>query len=359
MRQTGPPGEPPLIAVLPFENLSAAPAPLKDMRLSLIERLRKRGVEVLGEEDLEPVMARHRVRYTGGIDRRTAEAFRQEAGAGAVLITSLGLYMEQVPPKVVVASRLAGTGISPNVTWADSVAMAGDDAPGLLELGLVDDVGVLSSRALDRLADSLARHILSGEVPLAGVRGPGRFRPRGLFRAPALGGKEAYTIAVLPVVNHGERRNAGELLALHFVEQLGKAGGFEVLEPGVVREELLRYRVVAPEGTSLDVADILFSLLGVDLLLTAKVVDYDDALGSGGAPQVTFFVQVIEGGSREVVWASHSTNRGDEGVFFFDLGRVTTAHALASRMVREVVMRMKGTPPEAAEVAAGPYRGLE
>ena len=37
-----------------------------------------------------------------------------------------------------------------------------------------------------------------------------------------------------------------------------------------------------------------------------------------------------------VVWSSESYNRGDEGVFFFDLGKVNTAHAMAIRMAESI-----------------------
>jgi dihydroxyacetone kinase DhaKLM complex PTS-EIIA-like component DhaM len=49
---------------------------------------------------------------------------------------------------------------------------------------------------------------------------------------------------------------------------------------------------------------------------------------------VDFSGLVIERKSREVVWASKSYNAGDDGVFFFDLGEVKTAHRMASEMVR-------------------------
>jgi TolB-like protein len=332
----------PLIAVLPFENLSAGPAPLKAIRASFLERLKERGVNLLGEKELVSLMARHRVRYVGGVERQVAEAFRAEAGVERILITSLALYMDQDPPKVALVSRLASTDARSTVTWADSVALAGDDAPGFLGLGVVESMKELMPGTLDRLADSLASHSTSGGHRASEPRSRGRFRPRSFFRSPNLREDKRYSIVLLPVVNHGDRKNAGELLAGVLIEQLTKAGGFEVLEPGMVRDELLKFRIVSPEGSSLDTADVLFGRLNVDLLLTGRVIDYDDGRGSGEAPRVTFSLQGIERDSKGVVWASHSANLGDEGVFFFGMGKVTTAHALASRMAAEAVERMRG-----------------
>lgn len=332
--------QPPLIAVLPFENLSASSAPLKEMRAHLMERLRKRGMKLLGEEELLALMKAYRVRYTGGVEQRVAETFRGEAGVGGVLITSLGLYMDQIPPKVTLVSRLARTDAPYTVIWADSVSLSGDDAPGILGLGLVNSVKGLMPRALDRLADSLAAHLLS-EKPSTADRSVGtRYRPRGFYHSPVMSEGKRYSVAVLPFVNQSARRYAGELIGLKIIEQLRKSEGFEVLEPGIVRDELLQFRIIFPEGASMADADILFERTKVDLLFTGKVMDYDDSRGPGGAPNVTFFMQVIERQSRQVVWASHSTNRGDDGVFFFGAGRVTTADALASKMMAAVMQRI-------------------
>ena len=43
--------------------------------------------------------------------------------------------------------------------------------------------------------------------------------------------------------------------------------------------------------------------------------------------------------TRQIVWSSSSYNEGDDGVFFFDLGKVNTAHGMASGMVRSVVRK--------------------
>jgi hypothetical protein len=69
-------------------------------------------------------------------------------------------------------------------------------------------------------------------------------------------------------------------------------------------------------------------------------MDYQDYQGIWGKPKVDFSATVIERESREVIWSSSSYNEGDDGVFFFDRGRVNTAHAMASQMVQRVAKRM-------------------
>src|SRR4030067_3315443 len=101
------------IAVLPIHNMSGAPAPVKAIRQSLKNKLRNQGFSIIEEETLDKFMARHRMRYTGGIDKIIAESLRDETGADAALITSLELYDETYPPKIAVISRLVSTGDTP------------------------------------------------------------------------------------------------------------------------------------------------------------------------------------------------------------------------------------------------------
>jgi hypothetical protein len=141
---------------------------------------------------------------------------------------------------------------------------------------------------------------------------------------------------VIPFVNISERKNAGKIMMLHFLEELSRIGSLRVVDPGLVREEMLRYRTVIPEGPSLATASLLSSdhSLGIDLLLSGTVFDYGAA---DGVPRVDFGLEIIDAANREIVWRSRSQNDGGEGVFFLDVGRVYTPHRLATEMARAAV----------------------
>ena len=136
------------VAVLPVENLSGAAAPLKKIRESLTGELKARGFRVLDGNILEEFMAGHRMRHIGGIDGATARALMEQTGAGAVLISSLELYDGTMPPKISLTTRLVSTADPPTVLWMDSAGMAGDDSPGILDLGVIEDPNVLLKKAI-------------------------------------------------------------------------------------------------------------------------------------------------------------------------------------------------------------------
>ena len=322
------------IAVLPVENLSGTMAPVKDIRVLLVKRLKAQGFHVLDDESLEKFMSRNRIRYVGGINKAVAQAFKTETGVGGVLITSLDLYSEANPPKIALTSRLVSTGENPAILWIDGAGLAGDDSPGILGLGLIENPRALLEKAVGRVEGSLGKYLNrkpAGENVQSVKR---KFRPEAFYRSDILVPNARYTVAVAPFLNFSGRRNAGEILELQFIRSLKKSDQFDVIEPGLVRQQLLALRIITPEGISLADAGALFTLLNADLILAANVVEYEDYKGSFGKPKVDFFTQLIDRKTRRIVWSSVSHNEGDDGVFFFDRGKVNTAYAMASQMTR-------------------------
>lgn len=342
------------IAVLPIENLSGTRAPLKEIRESLIHGMGAKGFRILEEETLEKFMERNRIRYTGGIDKPLAQAFKNETGTGGVLITSLELYSDVNPPKIALTSRLVSTGEDPVILWVDGVGLAGDDSPGILGLGLIEDPKILSKKALDILTRSLGEYFEKklGREHVQSAKG--KFRPKTFYRSDVLDPDKRYSVAIVPFLNMSGRRNAGEILELQFIRNLKTFEQFDVVEPGLVRQQLLMLRMIIAEGISLANAEALFATLDADLILAANVFNYQDYQAVFGKPKVDFFVQLIERKSRSVVWSSVSYNQGDDGVFFFDRGRVNTSHAMASQMAQWIgEMMLEGSKrAQAAKVQA-------
>jgi TolB-like protein len=265
------------------------------------------------------------------MDGDTGLALKEEMGVDAALITSLELYNESAPPRISLTLRLVSTGSDLRILWIDGRGLSGDDSRGILGLGIINDPRRLMEKAVHSLLDSLFGAGEEGEAPVK------RFRPLVMYRSSVFSPALKYRVAVIPFNDLSGTRNAGEVMGLQFVCAMAPFRNFEVIEPGVVRAKMLRYRIVLDQGVSLAQADILFDALQADLILSGTVFRYEDSQGALGAPRVEFSAQLIEKKSREVVWYSFSNNAGDDGVFFFDAGRVSTVQALAMRMARLTV----------------------
>jgi hypothetical protein len=261
-----------------------------------------------------------------------------------VLITSLELYHDQYPPKISILSRLISTGDSPLILWMDSAGLAGDDSPGILGLGLIEAPKVLVEKTMKSVTGSLIRYLSTRTDEVKGRDLKKKFRPKIAYRSPSLDPDRKYVIAVLPFFNRSERKYADEILVLHFIRQLKKFNQFHIIEPGILRQELLGLRVILEDGVSLTNADAIFAILDADIIVSGRVMDYQDYKGIWGKPKVDFSTVLIERKSRQVIWGSNSYNEGDDGVFFFDRGRVNTAHAMTSQMVQWIGEKILGDP---------------
>lgn len=390
------------IAVFPVENLSGAPAPLKELNAELETVLRQSGMRIIDPAAIDGFIEDHRVRYLGGVDEKTAAALARDTGADAVLISTLELYSEVSPPKFSLISRLVTLKGVPEIAWMDNVGIAGDDAPGILGLGLIDDIKVLRGKGLKTIGTSLKRyvteppvrkHLVSARVKreetpftlmdlIKGIRSEkrlltdpsySRLRPWYEKRAPdklytveemlqeikANGGlflsrynpllwyssqdvlvDKERTIAILPFLDRSTRKHAAELQVLHLAKQMVSDGSFRVLELGVIRDRMLNMHVIMSDGISIPGIDLITISLGVDLLLNGVIFDYLDTVGYGAYPKIDFSMQMFDRDTKKILWSSHSHNQGNDGVYFFDYGRIATAGALADRMSRALVQKL-------------------
>ncbi len=324
---------PTAVAVFPVENLSGNSIPADAVKQLLVTSLASRGGRVLDNAALEGFMTRHRIRYAAGIDGATAELLRKDTGVDGVAIATVALSSATAPPKLALILRLVSVTGAPTVVWADDVAMAGDDAPGVFGLGLINDYQALVKRALDRLGGSLLAYLDTGQGGV-GPASASKFRPKVFRRDLAIQPDRTYSVAVAPFFNLSGRRDAGEILALLFMRHLSGLPQFRVVDAGVTRRQLLDARVIMDGGLSLSDAERLAGLSDADFVLGGRVIRYEDYEGAGGRTRVEFSTTLIDRKTRRVVWSSESYNDGSDGVRFFERGTSRTAHAMATQMVR-------------------------
>jgi len=149
---------------------------------------------------------------------------------------------------------------------------------------------------------------------------------------------------VLPFVNQSRRRDAGDVVALEIARQLHGVPNLEIVEPGLVRDELLRFRIVMEGGISLDSARVLLELLQADLVLAGYVRELQDPPGEGGAPAADFTAILLDRQNNEVVWQSTSSHRGRRRRLLLRLRPVSTSQGLVCRMAREIATGLSARP---------------
>jgi hypothetical protein len=324
------------LALLPVVNLSGQAAPLKELQDLLEAALRARGLAVASGGAVEEMLARHRLRYTGGVDQVMARAAREELGADALLVTTVTLHNREGSHGFGMAMRLASSQESPAILWMDETAGAVDDSPGLFDLGIVSGIPELMRRDVDRLVGSLTASLAGTGPAFGSCPSSGRFAPRVRYQRATSQGGRPLAVAVLPFVNETGRLDAGEVVALELVRELSRQPGLRLFEPGVVRSELLRNRVVMEGGVSHETARIALGAFDADVIVAGWVRTYDEY----PIPRLEFTAVALDTRTNRVLWESTSYNRGEEGVWFFGAGRISTSLGLACRMARPVAEGM-------------------
>ena len=332
-----------LLAVLPPENLSGVHAPVQKIREMLTSAMVEDGFRVLPPKQLETFMKRHRMRYTGGLGFAQGKTIHDETGVEAALITNLESYHEAGVPKITLTARLVVCRSVPQIVWIDSVGLTGDDAPGLLGLGRVKKPARLLGRAMQKLRSSFADYLagrmktyrMSRKDSSTDFDFNGRFEPRNFYRSSGFQSYRRYVIAILPFLNKYVRKDRSFVVPLYFLKELFPYENLRLIEPGVVRESLLKYHIIMEGGTSLAVSDALANsrTLDADLILSGEIFDYQD---SKGIPKVDFSTQAFDGKKRKIVWWSRSTATGEDGVYFYDIGKILSAHGLTDGMTTAI-----------------------
>jgi hypothetical protein len=99
-------------------------------------------------------------------------------------------------------------------------------------------------------------------------------------------------------------------------------------------------RVIMSEGVSSADIDLITSKIDADLILAGKVMDYQDDIALYSKPKVAFSVMLMDRSSKKIIWASRSSNKGDDAVTLFDWGSVNSANEMVSEMVRVLTKRV-------------------
>jgi hypothetical protein len=331
------------LAVLPPENVSSQRVPLALIRKRLVSALTEQGLILVPEDTVRAFLARHRVRYVGGINAKLAALVESELEADAVLVTSVRRFTEE-PPEIGLSMRLVSSGGQARILWTHTESRSGDDSAGLLGIGRIDDTAVLLGLVLSELGDHLGTFLRGAGPPATGCRASARFAPQASYVADGLTFAAPRSIALLPFANRTNTRAAGDALTLDLLRQLHAQPQLEVIEPGLVRQRLLDYRVMIGQGVSVDGARLLLEMLDADLILTGIVFQADEPEHGAGIPLLSFSLTMLDRKADEIVWKSSSIHRGDDGVLLFDAGTVTTGPSLACRMAAAMVHPLIGSP---------------
>ncbi len=146
-------------------------------------------------------------------------------------------------------------------------------------------------------------------------------------------------VAVISFFNNTKVKEAGEVVTRAFVEGLFDHKTFDVEFPGNVRKLLVAERIITRKG----IGDNHIKLIGNRLNVDAVIIGWVDQYSRGKKgedttiPLVSVNARMVHTASCSVLWIGQNRRRGDDYVTILDFGRISSATALARKVVDELI----------------------
>ncbi|RJR22632.1 MAG: hypothetical protein C4581_00745 [Nitrospiraceae bacterium] len=303
------------IVIFPFENLSDNRDAFKHVLPLLIDKLSKRGFEVVDDDDLTDFLCKERIRTTGYISRELSGKVRKRFNASAVLTGAIVSFSTDEIPEFGVLARLIDTSDG-TIIWADYTAATGEDFIAVLELGRLKTVFSLIPKVIDILFASFNAEDLNGNI------------------------KPVPRIAVMPFKNNTEFNNAGIITTYMFIVEILRSKQFLPIEYGDTRDIIIKQGIRRKGDIGYENIGELSTELKARGIVVGVVDNYSDGAVGSTAPSVGITARLVDGSNKKILWYNSYRLSGEENIIALDWGRIRSVHSVAYRAVSRLVKEM-------------------
>ena len=151
-------------------------------------------------------------------------------------------------------------------------------------------------------------------------------------------------IALLPLANYTQNREAPDKIAPMLLSELGHRGGIHLADPGAVEAVLAREPWLMFDRIPPDLIDRFGRELGVDALLVGSVLGYGYRQAYGErVPHVSIALRLVRAPGGVVLWSSVHSRDGDDNEWLFGFGRIQSLEQLLVRSIAEITETFPST----------------
>jgi len=301
------------LVVIPFENLTEDKNAELFVMPILKEKLKAKGYEIVDDNILNSFFLKERIRFTGYISKEVAKKIKDEFKVDAILLGSINSFSKN-KLQIGISAYLLDPSDS-TIIWADHASATAEDFVRILGLGKVKTIEELASKVIDKLIKSL------DTAPI--------FKEREL----------TYRIAVMPFKNKSKIKKAGQIVTYMFIEELFKNKNFEPINYGDIKKAIIDLRIRRKEQLDYKTIKSISDYLGVDGIIVGIVESYNEQ-EENFPPQVTITARLIFAQKNKILWCDSYQYKGDDEIFIFNWGRITTAENVAYKVVSKLLNKM-------------------
>ncbi|MEJ2191227.1 MAG: hypothetical protein P8Y39_02610 [Nitrospirota bacterium] len=276
------------VAVLPFQNLSDVYEARGLVMASVKEQMRKKGVDLVDDDDLKKVLLDMRVRSFGSLPEDVAAVLGARLGVRSVLVGCIFYAAEKDDPQLGLTARLIDTKTG-RVVWAEQSAASGEEFAKALGLGRIDTLEDLAPKAAGRLLETFTVQPM-----------------------PLLQQESTFKIAVIPFENNTQTPHVGIVASYIVVVELFKSRRFDVIEYGNVREALIKLRMGPVGEMRHETIQELSDSLGADGILLGSVDEFLDKRSAALPPKVELTARLLDARRNRILWYDSVRTTGEK-----------------------------------------------
>jgi len=300
------------VAVLPFANYTGTSHAVTTIVPMIYKELSQSGIDYITSTDLRPTLRQYRIRSVGKIGSADAHSIRESTGATVLLAGSFDVYREEGNPDVAISLRLIDVEHM-KIMAAVSIAATGEDFAGLFGVGRLSSAEKVAQRLVEKLFKQLRK-----DLEMASRRHQDE--------------KAGHRLAVVTFDNITDTRYAGEIVSGILVSGLVQ-DGFEVLEPGLVDELMLRDQIVLRGEIRLQLLRELADQYNLDFLITGRVEGFSPQRGSVEEthPEFEFGARQLDASTGKILATYDGNTSGADSETILGLGRCHSLGELVAR----------------------------
>ncbi|MCB1060238.1 MAG: hypothetical protein KDB65_08400 [Calditrichaeota bacterium] len=321
------------VALLPFYNASAAETAREIFDESARHILERRGIVSVDADSVNAVLRSLRIRNTATPVKEDLRALADSLDVSFVLLGTIHRFtLDSTFSEASLCARLIDVS-SMRMIWNDCAVVAGGGGHALVSSPVHRKAGKLAKSAAKKLFSSIKTN-----------------RPEQRYHIDELvvshqSKKQRVactTVAVIPPLDEAEASFSGDMIGDFLVESLMKRG-FNVVDPGQVREVMLQSEDLRHGQSVRAVSSALAENLGVDLVVTGTVSELttERHVSLGANPEAGFELRMIDPATDVVVWAEYFRRSGKTGSGFFGVGAIHSPAKLVRNMVDGAVSDLR------------------
>lgn len=321
------------IALVPFENVTRASAARATVMETFEATLRRKGFDVVTGDAVEEFLRTRRIRYLDAVASDRVGELLAEVGADACL-TGMVLSWDasEADPAVALAARLVSR--DGTLLWSDARGLTAEATEGVLGLGRAPQIRAVADRLVASLLSGLPdRHLerVRADAPRwwSGWTGPRVFRARGIVSPLAL--------AVLPLQNLTDARDAPRIVEAVLQHRLGERPDLQVVGPADLRAAVVRAGLRAPSLLAVEQLRELSKEAGATRFLRGTILAWGPSPSDPRLPEVELYLSLLDAESGKLLWSGLHRRTGAEYEGLLRRGAVLDEASLASRVVDEML----------------------